>query len=245
MHVPRFYHPGKLATEALVKLQEDAAHHALHVLRMTPGDALILFNGEGGEYRGEIAEAGKRDVSVRLLAFAAVERESPLDITLVQGISAADRMDYCVQKAVELGVRAIQPVMTEKAVVRLRGERADKKREHWQRIVIAACEQSGRTRIPRLGPVQTLSQWLAARDQQRLAWLLDPDAAESLASQQAPNRPVDIVIGPESGFSQQEVDALKRAGCTPLLLGPRVLRTETAAPAVLAVMQSRWGDFRQ
>lgn len=244
MHIPRFYHDGVLSIDAVISLRDDAAHHALHVLRMVPGDALILFNGAGGEYHGAVEAVGKRDVSVRLGRHDAIERESPLQVTLVQGVSAADRMEYSIQKAVELGVSAIQPVTTEKAVVRLKGERADKKREHWQRVVVAACEQSGRTRIPPVHAIQTLQQWLAGRDSSHTAWLLDPEADTALAGQPRPDRPLDILVGPESGFSNQEVTAMKRAGCVPLLLGPRILRTETAAPAVLAVLQAQWGDLQ-
>ena len=239
---PRMYCDLVLSPGAEVTLPEAAAHHAVSVLRLQPGDALNLFNGEGGEYSASIVAVNKRETRARLLAFHATERESPMDITLALGISAGERMDYSLQKATELGVAAIQPLATERSVVKLAGERADKRLQHWQHVVIAACEQCGRNRVPAVAPVQKLFAFLANVDRGKRLLLLSPDAATPL-KRVAPATGVILLVGAEGGLAPAEYQAAAASGFEPVGLGPRVLRTETAPVAALAVLQALWGDL--
>jgi len=239
---PRLYCDLVLSPGAEVTLPEAAAHHAVSVLRLQPGDALNLFNGEGGEYSASIVAVNKRETRARLLAFHATERESPVDITLALGISAGERMDYSLQKATELGVAAIQPLATERSVVKLAGERADKRLQHWQHVVIAACEQCGRNRVPAVAPVQKLFAFLANVDRGKRLLLLSPDAATPL-KRVAPATGVILLVGAEGGLAPAEYQAAAASGFEPVGLGPRVLRTETAPIAALAVLQALWGDL--
>ncbi|MHB8666051.1 MAG: 16S rRNA (uracil(1498)-N(3))-methyltransferase [Burkholderiales bacterium] len=239
---PRLYCDLVLSPGAEVTLPEAAAHHAVSVLRLQPGDALNLFNGEGGEYSASIVAVNKRETRARLLAFHATERESPVDITLALGISAGERMDYSLQKATELGVAAIQPLATERSVVKLAGERADKRLQHWQHVVIAACEQCGRNRVPAVAPVQKLFAFLANVDRGKRLLLLSPDAATPL-KRVAPATGVILLVGAEGGLAPAEYQAAAASGFEPVGLGPRVLRTETAPVAALAVLQALWGDL--
>jgi 16S rRNA (uracil1498-N3)-methyltransferase len=238
----RLYCDLPLSPGAEITLPEAAARHAVTVLRLQPGDTLQLFNGEGGEYSASLVAAGKRETRVRLLAFHAAERESPLKITLALGISAGERMDYSLQKATELGVNAIQPLATERSVVKLAGERADKRLQHWQHVVIAACEQCGRNRVPAVAPVQKLYAYLAAVDRSQRRLLLSPDALTPL--KQVPRSgAVVLLIGAEGGLAPAEYQAAEASGFEPVSLGPRILRTETAPVAAIAALQTLWGDF--
>lgn len=239
---PRLYIDAPLAAGTLITLPEAAAHHAVRALRLQVGETVVLFDGRGGEYAAHIGSIGKAGVAARIDAFSATERESPLSVTLVQGLSSGDRMDLTVQKSVELGVHAIQPVAVEKSVVRLAGERAAARREHWQRVAIAACEQCGRNRIPEVLPLQTLARYRAPADSLKL--VLAPDAGTGL-KQALGEHPLAIVlaVGPEAGFSETEEGFLVAAGFRPVSLGPRILRTETAAPAALAALNALAGDF--
>ena len=223
-------------------LPEAAARHAVAVLRLQVGDTLSLFNGEGGEYRASLVAVGKRDARVRLIEFHAAERESPLDITLALGISSGERMDYSLQKATELGVTSIQPLATERSVVKLAGERADKRLRHWQHVVIAACEQCGRNRVPTVAPVQKLFAYLADVDRSRRLLMLSPDANAPL-KRAMPATGVILLIGAEGGLAPAEYQAAQASGFEPVSLGPRILRTETAPVAALAVLQALWGDL--
>ena len=224
----------------------EQAHHVARVLRLAAGDALTLFNGDGAEYDAVIAAAGKNAVSVKVGERRACGRESRLEIVLGQALSSGERMDYTVQKAVELGVAAIHPLAAARSVVRLDAQRAAKRIEHWKSVAIAACEQCGRNRVPPVAPVATLGAWLAQDGASRagsLRLLLSPGAEARLRDLPAPGGAVVLLAGPEGGFTKDE-DALARAGgYTPVRLGPRVLRTETAAVAALAAMQALWGDF--
>lgn len=237
----RLYIPSPLTVGAEVALPEPAARHAVQVLRLREGEAVTLFDGRGGEYAAQLTTIAKREVTATVIAHRDVERESPLDLTLAQCVSKGDRMDYTVQKAVELGVTRIVPLLSERTVVRLDAERWQKKREHWQGIIVGACEQCGRNRLPLLAPVQTLDTWLAAGDGLRL--LLDPMAGGGLRQRPPPPSVVSLLVGPEGGLSAAELDAARAAGCESLALGPRVLRTETAGVAALAAIQARWGDL--
>jgi 16S rRNA (uracil1498-N3)-methyltransferase len=241
MSVPRFYVAMPLAVGA-VKLPEDAAHHAARVLRLLEGDAIVLFNGEGGEYHGCITHINKRDVTVQLEHFDDADRESPLAITLVQAITSGERMDYAIQKAVELGVSHIVPVTSERTAIKLKAERASKRLEHWQKVALSACEQCGRNRVPQVAPLTDLSEYLSAHDGDTI-WMLHPLNAQPVSQQSKPTGELSIVIGPEGGFSEAELRSAQRHNCTAISLGPRILRMETAGPAVLAILQSLWGDL--
>ncbi len=241
---PRFFCPPPLAAGAEVTLPPDAAHHVLRVLRLREGAAVTLFDGTGGEYGGEVARAGPRAVAVRVLEHRAIERESPLAVTLVQGLAAADRMDYAVQKAAELGVAAIVPVVATRSVVRLDGARASRRAARWRQIVVAACEQSGRNRLPEVHVPCALGAWLRTRSAAQLRVLLAPDATERLGDLTRPVGTVELLVGPEGGLTVEESAAARAAGFRPVRLGPRILRTESAGPAMLAAMNALWGDWR-
>jgi len=240
--MPRLYVDAPLAAGARMTLPEAAAHHAVRALRLRPDEAVVLFNGRGGEYAARIAGIGKTGVAIEIGAFSATERESPLVVTLVQGLSSGDRMDLTVQKSVELGVHAIQPVAAEKSVVRLSGERTAARRAHWQRIAIAACEQCGRNRVPEILPPLPLARYAAPAGALKL--VLAPDALVGLKQALGKSAPaIVLAVGPEAGFSEAEERLLVAAGFQPVSLGPRILRTETAAPAALAALNALAGDF--
>ncbi len=243
MAAPRFHVPQSLAEGMPLSLPSAAAHHAARVLRLRAGDAVTLFNGQGGEYAARIVAIGKRDVEVEIGRHDPVERESLLAVTLVQSISSGERMDLTIQKAVELGVTRIVPVESARSVVRLDGERAAKRQQHWQQVAISACEQCGRNRIPEVRTISPLDAWLAAMEADTLRWILLPGADTALRDLPRPQKSVELLVGPEGGFTDDETGAARRAGYRPVRLGPRVLRTETAAPALLAALQALWGDF--
>ena len=239
--ISRFHFPGHLPDGGEVALPDDLAHHALRVLRLRDGEPLVLFDGEGGEVEARLAVRGKAGFAV-LGERRPFDRESPLRVVLVQALAAGDKMDWVVQKAVELGAAAIQPVQAERSVLRLAGERADKRRAHWQQVAVSACEQSGRNRIPEVAPIQPLLQWLAAARGQA-AWVLAPGGGDGLPAGERPEGVVHVLVGPEGGWTEGELAACDAAGVRRMTLGPRVLRTETAGLAALAVLQARWGDF--
>jgi 16S rRNA (uracil1498-N3)-methyltransferase len=243
MSAPRFYCPDIPSQNGPAELSEQAAHHAARVLRLKVGDAVSVFNGRGGEGEARITDIGKHRVSVEIAAWHGTERESPLTVTLAQAISAGEKMDYTLQKAVELGITAIQPLASERSVVRLAGERAEKRVAHWQGVVIAACEQSGRNRVPLVAPIRPLADWLAEQEGQGLRLMLAPGAERRLHDLARPDGGATLLVGPEGGFAPAETGLALRFGFTPVRLGARVLRTETAALAALAAMQTLWGDF--
>ena len=235
--MPRFHCPVPLALGQDLDLPAGAARHA-QVLRLQPGDTVTLFNGEGGEWEATITRMGRSDVAVRVDSHQPLEREAPRAVRLALGMPANERMDWLVEKAAELGAAAIDPLVAERSVLRLSGERAAKKQGHWQAIAVAACEQCGRNRVPAVGLPQDLARWLAAlsHDGPRLVLSLDPDArplAECIAG--APgDAPVLLLSGPEGGLSPTEVQAAKAQGFQPVTLGNRVLRAETAPLAALS-----------
>jgi len=244
MRIPRFYFPDPLALGARVSLPRDAAHHAARVLRMSEGDVVTLFNGDGHVYSTKIVRVEKQAVHVLIEQRTVASRESPLAMTLLQGISSGERMDFTLQKSVELGIAVIQPIQAERSVVKLSGERKEKRLRHWQNIVIAACEQCGRNVVPEVQPVVGLMEWLGAQASGGAVRIhLSPDAELGLRDMEKPTGPVVLAVGPEGGFGEQEQTALRQCGFVGVRLGPRVLRTETAALAALAAMQSCWGDF--
>jgi 16S rRNA (uracil1498-N3)-methyltransferase len=234
---PRVYLDTALEPGEDVPLEDAAAHHLARVLRLREGDAITLFNGRGGEWDAEFL--GKR--RVRLRAFSEVERESPLAVMLVQGVSSGERMDYTIQKAVELGVAAIQPLITKRGVVRLEGSRAEARTNHWRKVAISACEQCGRNRVPRVLPLKDFGEYV--RDvNDPLPRLLLSAQGRTLKELEV-NKAATIAAGPEAGFAPEEQAALERAGFVKASLGPRVLRTETAALAALAALNALRGDF--
>lgn len=243
MALPRFYYPGGLQQGAVVPLPEQAAHHAARVLRLQVGDEVVLFNGRGGEHNAAIERIGKADVTAVIGPRLDRECESPLDIALVQALSSGEKMDFTVQKAVELGVAAIQPVTSSRSVVRLSGERAEKRVQHWQGVAVSACEQCGRNRVPAVGAILPLETWLDSADRSGLRIAFLPQASSTLHDLPRPESGVTILAGPEGGFTEAEAATAAACGFIPVRLGPRVLRTETSALAAIAAMQVLWGDF--
>jgi 16S rRNA (uracil1498-N3)-methyltransferase len=243
MAITRLYCPISLAHRAQANLPGGAAHHAIRVLRLKRGDEVRLFNGEGGEFEASIHRVEKDNVTVDIGRHHDMERESTLQVCLAQAITTGDKMDYVLQKAVELGVARIQPLQTNRAVVRLNQERAEKRLQHWQNVVAAACEQCGRNSIPKVENILPFEQWVASTDPASLRLMLSPVAEHTLKDCPAPSGEVNLVVGPEGGLNQEEVAFAQLKGFTSVRMGPRVLRTETAPLAALASMQVLWGDF--
>lgn len=242
MRVPRLFHPEPLSAESEFTLSAGAARHCVAVLRLRPGAALILFDGTGGEYPAELLSTDNA-VRVRTGERRDPATESALPVTLIQAVAKGERMDYAVQKAVELGVARIVPVLTERSVVKLTGARGEKRRRHWQDVAISACEQSGRTVVPEVVAPGTLGSGLDALHGDGLRLMLEPEAQYALQQLDRPAS-LDVAVGPEGGWSNGERRQLEAAGFQGVRLGPRVLRTETAGPALLAAAQTLWGDMR-
>jgi 16S rRNA (uracil1498-N3)-methyltransferase len=246
MSAPRFHVPLALVAGDAgreIVLPEAAAHHALRVLRLGTGDALTLFTGDGGEIAATLVRADKRSAWVRLEAFDPIERESPLAVTLVQAIAANYTTDFVVRKAVEMGAAEIRLVVSERGARFPDGERGARRLAHWRQIAQAACEQCGRNRIPPVHEVQPLSGYVTSRAA-RAGILLAPDATATLPTLPAPVGGIDVMIGPEGGFSPEEIARAGRAGITAMRMVARVMRTETAGIAVLAALNTLWGDMR-
>lgn len=243
--MPRFYCDLHLAPGHVVALPDAVARHAVGVLRLRVGEAVTLFNGDGAEYRGVLEACGGKGATVRLDARHEPARESPLQVHLAQGISSGERMDYTLQKAVELGISAIQPLMMRRTVVRLSDDKAIRRRAHWQAVVSSACEQCGRNVLPPVAEIQEFVAWQRGLSAQTetLKLLLDPDGDACLRNLPPPTSPILLLAGPEGGLDPAERKLARAAGFQGLRLGPRVLRTETAALAALAALQAIWGDF--
>jgi len=238
---PRIYTGQPLQANASLELESGPAHHVSRVLRMRVADALVLFNGSGGQYPARISALDRKSVLVDTGEFDPVECESALRLELGIAISRGERMDWVVQKATELGVTAISPLFSERTEVRLRGEREDRKLRHWQQVAVSACEQCGRNRVPVVHPPRALAEWLDSVEAPcRL--VLDHQAGQALAARELPAG-VALLVGPEGGFTAAEIAEAGRAGFSGLQLGPRVLRTETAPLAALAILQAQWGDM--
>lgn len=242
MRSTRFYHDGAISGGRRIELTESAAHHARDVLRLREGDRIAVFNN-GSEFAATIVNIGKRGVSVEIGAAIEPLPESPLRVVLGQAISAGEKMDFTLQKAVELGVHAIQPLVSERSVVKLSVERAEKRLAHWQGVVISAAEQSGRSHVPTVTAVRPLRDWLSTKPADTLGIMLAPHAPTRLVQLEPPRDEIWLLIGPEGGFSEAESAATLAAGFAAAALGPRTLRTETAALTTLAAMQALWGDF--
>lgn len=242
MRIPRIYQPIPLVSGQLLELDAQATVHLTKVLRLRVGDALVLFNGDGGEFSARVAGVERRSTTIEVGEFVDRSVESTLELLLLQGISRGERMDYTVQKAVELGVSRIVPVMTERTVVNLKGDRQAKRCSHWQSVVNSACEQSGRNRVPVVSSIEKFEDAISDAAP-GLKLVLHHRAKTNLIDLPAPQGPVSLLIGPEGGLSTQEIAAAEAVGFVPLCLGPRVLRTETAALAAMSVLQWQWGDF--
>ena len=241
--MPRFYIAQALAIGQLVSLPEAVAHH-IQVLRLAQGELVTLFNGEGGEYGATLSEIGKRHVSVEIKTHQPREVELPFGVTLAQALPEASKMDWIIEKAIELGVSGVQPLAAQRCVVRLSAERAEKKMAHWQGIIASASEQSGRNRLAQLAPLQDYKQWITQQDMHRRI-ILTPRAEQSLADwarHQSPQA-VTLVIGPEGGLSDAEENLAIQHGALPLAMGPRILRTETAGLSAAAILAAMWGGM--
>ena len=239
----RFYFPQPLPDAGGIHLLPAAlAHHAVRTLRLQDGQPIVLFDGTGGEFPGTLTRARDQQWQVELHARQPVERELPFQIIVVQALASADKMDWIVRKCTELGAAAIVPLQASRSVLRLQGERLQKRLAHWRQIAIAACEQCGRNRVPEIAPLTTLDEFLTAHAQAR-KWICAPDGArirEQTAP--APNETVHLLIGPEGGWSPEEYAQCRHMHCQPIGLGSRILRTETAAIAALAAAAALWGD---
>ncbi len=242
MRRSRIYTSQPLLSADSVELQGAASHYLTRVLRLSKGDPLILFNGDGRDYSAEISEVQAKRVLTRLLDSTIPGNESPMKITLVQAICRGERMDYALQKATELGVFGIQPLISHRVEVRLDKARQAKRMKHWQRVVISACEQSGRAVVPEVKSPLSMFEWLAEADDSPRV-VLDPFAENKLSGLSVEGDAISILVGPEGGFTQEEADAVRLSGLTAFSLGPRVLRTETAGPAAIAVLQAKTGEF--
>lgn len=243
MRMPRIHVDHPIETGKEVLLSGPALHHLSRVLRARTGAEVILFDGSGGEWNAVIDDIRSDHARVRLIKRIAVDRESPLRWELVQGISRGERMDYTLQKAVELGVAAIHPVVTKRTVVKLQGEKSARRREHWEGVARSAAEQSGRTALPAISEIVTLDEFIqSGRDGTML--ILDPEANASIGalSIERPER-ILLLAGPEGGFDETERKAVYRNGAIGVKLGPRILRTETAALVAAALILARWGDY--
>lgn len=245
MRLTRAYVDAPLAVGATIPLPEAVAGHLVRVLRLGTGDACVLFNGDGNDYHARIASAGKRDTAVEITGVRAVDTESPLRITLLQAIARGEKMDWIVQKATELGVAAIMPVSSERSEVRLSGDRADKRLAHWRSVAISACEQSGRARLPAIEAPGSLASAIKRMPEHTAGLILDPEAANAIAQlDPGTHTSVMLAIGPEGGWSRNDLRTLHDAGFRGCRLGPRILRTETAGIAAIAALQARLGDLR-
>jgi len=242
MPSPRIHCDIRLGPGAQFTLAPEAAQHVSKALRLKTGDNITVFDGRGGEYEAVLQKIDRDRVEVKVGAFRDVEREAAVTVGLVQGLPEADKMDWIVQKAVELGVAWIQPIVCDRSVVRLAADRAAKREAHWRRVAVAACEQTGRNQLPEVRPTLPFQSWLAEADAVP-RWLMQP-AAPALAERAAPTQPFEILVGPEGGLSEREAELALLRGCERVSLGQRVLRTETAALAALAAIHALWGDFR-
>ncbi|HET7204519.1 MAG TPA: 16S rRNA (uracil(1498)-N(3))-methyltransferase [Steroidobacteraceae bacterium] len=243
MRVTRVHVDAPLTSDTDLQLPEAAAYHVARVLRMREGATITAFDGSGHDYRCEILAVKGDDVRVRVGARNAGLPESPLRITLVQAVSRSERMDWTLQKATELGVRTIVPVLSARSVVRIDERQAEKKSRHWQAIVAAACEQCGRSVVPEVRVPQDLGRYLASASREGQRLVLNPTGPASLAGLNSVGTRVELLIGPEGGLDDTEFERATAAGFTPVRLGPRVLRTETAGIVALTVLQSLWGDL--
>ena len=248
MRVPRIFVDAELRCGSLLELPQAPARYVHRVLRLSAGAPLSLFNGLGGEYEGQLDRAAKSRLWVRVGAHRTEDHEPERELGLAQAVSRGAKMDYAIQKAVELGVSWIQPLVAERSVVRLDHQRAPSRLEHWRGVARSACEQCGRNRVPSIRPVREVAEWVAEPpgahcDSAATRLVLDPGAATSIGRAPAVGRQIRMLVGPEGGLTVDELAAAERAGFQPVHLGPRILRTETAAVAAITIIQLLWGDL--
>jgi len=241
MQIARIYTAQQLQCGQQVVLDKKASQHLLRVLRAKFQDPVIIFNGKGGEFRGQLVDAEKGLANIKLLQYENVNRESPLAIHLAQGISRGERMDYVIQKATELGVVTITPLFTERCTVKLSGARLEKRLEHWRSVAIAACEQSGRCQIPHIKEAEPFNHFVS--DHAGFGFICNTESGSSIESYQVPKKQATLLIGPEGGFANAEVQAAQEKNFHSLSLGPRILRTETAPIVAMTLLQSCAGDL--
>ncbi|MDN3652104.1 16S rRNA (uracil(1498)-N(3))-methyltransferase [Thalassotalea ponticola] len=238
----RFFQDSPLQVGQQVVLSDDVFGHVVRVLRLQTGDNISLFNGDGCDYQATLSEVSKKQASALIEGVEQIDNESPLSIHLGQGISRGDRMDFTLQKSVELGVSQITPLFTVRCGVKLNSERLEKKRQQWQKIVVSACEQSGRATVPEVKPAMSLEQWLQQPNDD-LKLNLHPKAQYSISTLPMQTSSVRLLVGPEGGLSDAEIEQAEQADFIPVLLGPRVLRTETAALCAITALQCKFGDL--
>jgi len=243
MRLSRVHVDFELHTGARVTVEGNAGNHIVRVLRLRTGDTLTLFNGRGGEFGGSITEIRRDAVAIAVGERRQVERESPLRLTLAQGISRGERMDWVVQKATELGVARIVPIFTERSVVQLDEKQASRKVQHWSSIAIAACEQSGRNQVPEIAAPVDLYRWLEQRPRNGMDLLLSPEATARVTDMAVSGQQATVLIGPEGGLADVEQETALRSGFKSVRMGPRILRTETAAVCALTLLQQTFGDL--
>jgi 16S rRNA (uracil1498-N3)-methyltransferase len=242
MQIPRIFHPDTLITDTQVTLTQDSTNHLANVLRLKEGHPIVLFNGDGNEYSAHLDVVKKREVTAFVNAKLSLSVESPLTIHLGQGVSKGDRMDLVLQKSVELGVHEITPIITERCVVKLSPDRWLKKQAQWEKIIISACEQSGRNIVPKLHPVIPMKDWIK-QSTTELRLTLDPKSEQRISHLNYQHQGFRLLIGPEGGLSEKEVYYAEESGYQSISMGPRILRTETAALTSLAILQSHFGDI--
>lgn len=242
MRISRVFTDQPLEPGRNVTLEERSSHYLTRVLKLRRDDPLVLFNGDGSDYAGQLVSLSRQAAEVALNARLPAVRESPLSVTLVQAISRGERMDISLQKSTELGVTAIQPIFTSRVEVRLEGSRLERRMTHWQGVLRSACEQCGRAVVPRLRQPVTLAEWVSEQSPVRRI-MLDPGADAAISGLVLAQPALELLVGPEGGFSEQEAEMVRQAGVESVRLGPRILRTETAGPAALAALQAIMGDF--
>jgi len=243
MRITRLYHPENLRCSETTQLDTSASNHLVRVLRSKAGTDIILFNGDGFDYLCKMLDTDPRKTSVAVESSVQTDNESNLSITLIQGLSRQDRMEATIQKSVELGVNRIIPVICQRSNSRLSKEKQMKRRQHWHKVAISACEQSGRSIIPEITEVTSLKELLPLLDQQALKLNLDPQADVSLKDIDSNQQRIELFIGPEGGLNEDEIDSLKENKFESIRFGPRILRTETAGPAAISALQTLWGDL--
>jgi 16S rRNA (uracil1498-N3)-methyltransferase len=242
MRISRFYTPLAMQVDDEIELDPQLSHYINNVLRLKQSDPIVLFNGDGNEYTADVLSINKKQVIAIVNAQLSMRSESPLNIHLAQGVSKGDRMDFALQKSVELGVSEISPVITDRCSVKLSAERWQKKHEQWQKIIISACEQSGRNVLPTLNQPITLNRWLGQTTEQQKV-MLTPGSSKYMSSLSRPVHGFRLLIGPEGGLSEQEIYTCEQTGFESVNLGPRILRTETAALASISILQALFGDL--
>lgn len=242
MRTPRIHTPQPLVSGQTVTLDDNAFNHAVRVLRLGEGDAIILFNGEGGQFEAHLSDVNRKQARATVGAHADVELEPPLKLIMGQCISRGEKMDYTIQKSVELGISEITPLSSTRCGVQLKGERLEKRLNHWQSVAISAAEQSGRNRTTPIRPLMSLAAWVE-KVEADLKLVLEPSATQALGQLPPPQHSVALLFGPEGGMTQAEIELALRHGFTAIRLGPRILRTETASLATLSAIQTLWGDL--